>query len=90
MNQHLAEAGAAVVPQVESNSTIALIAHVMTGRWASVVPTKLAGMALASGLVAVPIVEPEAEHLIGLVMARRDPLTPVLAALLAEAERLQR
>lgn len=90
VNQHLAEAGAAVVPQVESNSTIALIAHVMTGRWASVVPTKLAGMALASGLVAVPIVEPEAEHLIGLVMARRDPLTPVLAALLAEAERLQR
>jgi DNA-binding transcriptional LysR family regulator len=90
VNQHLAEAGAAVVPQVESNSTIALIAHVMTGRWASVVPTKLAGMALAGGLVAVPIVEPEAEHLIGLVMARRDPLTPVLAALLAEAERLQR
>ena len=90
VNQHLAEAGAAVVPQVESNSTIALIAHVMTGRWASVVPTKLAGMALAGGLVAVPIVEPEAEHLIGLIMARRDPLTPVLAALLAEAERLQR
>ena len=90
VNQHLAEAGAAVVPQVESNSTIALIAHVMTGRWASVVPTELAKLALAGGLVAVPIVEPEAEHLVGLVMARRDPLTPVLAALLAEAERLQR
>jgi len=40
--------------------------------------------------VAVPIVEPEAEHLVGLVMARRDPLTPVLAALLVEAERLVR
>ena len=90
VNQHLAETGASVVPQVESNSTIALIAHVMTGRWASVVPTKLAGMALAGGLVAVPIVAPEAEHLIGLVTARRDPLTPVLAALLAEAERLAR
>ncbi|MCA3506486.1 MAG: LysR family transcriptional regulator [Rhodobacter sp.] len=88
VNQHLAETGTSVVPQVESNSTIALIAHVMTGRWASVVPTKLAGMALAGGLVAVPIVAPEAEHLIGLVTARRDPLTPVLAALLAEAERL--
>jgi DNA-binding transcriptional LysR family regulator len=90
VNQHLAETGTSVVPQVESNSTIALIAHVMTGRWASVVPTKLAGMALAGGLVAVPIVAPEAEHLIGLVTARRDPLTPVLAALLAEAERLAR
>jgi DNA-binding transcriptional LysR family regulator len=90
VNQHLAETGASVVPQVESNSTIALIAHVMTGRWASVVPTKLARLALAGGLVAVPIVEPEAEHLVGLVTARRDPLTPVLAALLAEAERLIR
>jgi DNA-binding transcriptional LysR family regulator len=90
VNQHLAETGASVVPQVESNSTIALIAHVMTGRWASVVPTELAKLALAGGLVAVPIVEPEAEHLVGLIMARRDPLTPVLAALLAEAERLSR
>lgn len=90
VNQHLAETGASVVPQVESNSTIALIAHVMTGRWTSVVPTELAKLALAGGLVAVPIVEPEAEHLVGLVTARRDPLTPVLAALLAEAERLVR
>jgi DNA-binding transcriptional LysR family regulator len=89
VNQHLAEAGAAVVPQVESNSTIALIAHVQTGKWASVVPTKLAGLLLAGGLLAVPIVEPEAEHLVGLVTARRDPLTPMLAALLAEATRLQ-
>lgn len=89
VNQHLAEAGAAVTPQVESNSTIALIAHVQTGKWASIVPTKLAGLLLAGGLVAVPIVEPEAEHLVGLVTARRDPLTPLLAALLAEAARLQ-
>ena len=89
VNQHLAEAGVAVVPQVDSNSTIALIAHVQTGRWASVVPTKLAGMFTEGGrLRAIPIVDPEAEHLVGLITARRDPLTPVLAALLAEAERL--
>jgi DNA-binding transcriptional LysR family regulator len=90
VDQHLAETGASVMPQVESNSMIALIAHVMTGHWASVVPTELAKPALAGGLVAVPIIEPEAEHLVGLVTARRDPLTPVLAALLAEAERLVR
>jgi DNA-binding transcriptional LysR family regulator len=90
VNQHLAEAGAAAVPQVESNSTIALIAHVQTGRWASVVPTKLAGLFLAGGLVAVPIVEPEAEHLVGVVTARRDPQTPLLEAFLTEAERIGR
>jgi DNA-binding transcriptional LysR family regulator len=89
VNQHLSQVGVAVVPQVESNSTIALIAHVLTGRWCSVVPMKLAAMALASGLLAVPIVAPEAQHLIGLVIARRDPPTPVLAALMAEAERLE-
>lgn len=88
VNQHLAEAGAMAVPQVESNSTIALIAHVKTGRWASVVPTKLAGLFLVGGLVAVPIVEPEAEHVVGVVTARRDPLTPLVAAFLAEAARL--
>lgn len=88
INQHLAEAGARVAPQIESNSTIALTAHVMTGRWASVVPRELALMFAGGGqLRAIPIVAPEAEHTVGLIAARRDPVTPVLAALLAEAER---
>jgi hypothetical protein len=38
-------------------------------------------------LRAIPIVAPEVEHLVGLIAARRDPLTPVLAALIAESER---
>ena len=87
VNQHLAEAGVKVVPTVESNSTIALIAHVKTGRWASVVPMKLAQM--FTGLVAIPITEPEAEHMVGLITARHDPQTPVLAALIEEAGRLR-
>ncbi len=88
MNQHLAEAGAAVVPQIESNSTIALTSHVLTGRWSSIVPRQLAQMFTSGGqLRAIPIVAPEVEHLVGLITARRDPLTPVLAALIAEAER---
>lgn len=89
VNQHLACAGVAPVPQVSSNSTIALIAHVQTGRWTSVVPLRLARMFVAGDrLRAIPIVEPEAEHLVGLVTARRDPATPVLTALLAQAERM--
>ncbi len=88
INQHLAEAGASITAQIESNSTIALTAHVMTGRWASIVPRELALMFAGGGqLRAIPIVEPEVEHLVGLIAARRDPLTPVLAALIAEAER---
>ena len=88
VNQHLAEAGARAAPQIESNSTIALTAHVLTGRWASVVPRELALMFAGGGqLRAIPIVAPEVEHLVGLIAARRDPLTPVLAALIAEEER---
>lgn len=88
INQHLAEAGTSITPQIESNSTIALTAHVMTGRWASIVPRELALMFAGGGqLRAIPIVEPEVEHLVGMIAARRDPLTPVLAALIAEAER---
>jgi DNA-binding transcriptional LysR family regulator len=88
INQHLAEAGARVLPSVESNSTIALIAHVRSGRWASIVPKKLAEMFMGQGLIAIPIVDPEAEHTVGLITARHDPQTPVLQALIDAAQRL--
>ena len=89
VNQHLGEAGVVVAPMIESNSTVALVAHVLTGRWASVVPQRLADMFLLDGrLMSVPIVEPEAEHTVGLITARRDPQTPVLQALLDEAARV--
>lgn len=82
IDQLLAEAGAVAAPQVESNSTIALVAHVQTGGWVSVVPQGLAAMFTGGGaLAAVPIVAPEAEHVVGLVAARRDPPTPVVQAL---------
>lgn len=88
LNQHLGEAGVQAAPQIESNSTIALIGHVMTGRWASIVPMRLARLFAETGrLVAVPIVDPEAEHVVGLIAARRDPQTPVLSALIDEASR---
>lgn len=88
VNQHLDEAGASVQAMVESNSTIALIAHVKSGGWASVVPMKLAEMFAGQNLVAIPITEPEAEHLVGLITPRRDPQTPVLQALIDEAARV--
>ena len=89
VNQHLGEAGVQATPMIESNSTIALVAHVLTGRWASVVPKRLADMFVTDGrLVSIPIVEPEAEHTVGLITTRRDPQTPVLQALVDEAARL--
>jgi DNA-binding transcriptional LysR family regulator len=76
---------------IESNSTVALVTHVLTGRWASVVPKRLADMFVTDGrLVSIPIIDPEAEHTVGLITARRDPQTPVLQALVDEATRLFR
>jgi DNA-binding transcriptional LysR family regulator len=87
INGHLAESGYSGVglAAIESNSTIALISHVRTGAWASIVPMKLAQLLEGTGLVAIPIVQPEAEHIVGLVTAKFDPQTPVLQALIDAA-----
>jgi len=85
----LREAGGDVQPTLESDSMILLFAHVRTGRWASVMPARLAEtLGLTATIRAIPIVEPEAVHTIGLVVPPREPLTPLAAALVAEAKRL--
>jgi DNA-binding transcriptional LysR family regulator len=88
VNQHLAEVGAKVDAQIESNSTVGLVAHVLTGRWGSVVPMALAAMFAGNGLRSIPIVDPEVEHLVGLIAARHDPQTPLLAALIETAAKV--
>lgn len=84
-------AGTRPEPTLESNSMIVLFSHVRTGRWASVMPEKLADtLGLTERLRAIPIVEPEAVHQIGLVVPPREPMTPLVSALVAEASRLAR
>jgi DNA-binding transcriptional LysR family regulator len=85
----LRSAGGAANPTLESNSMIVLFAHVRTGRWASVMPARLAEtLGLTTTIRAIPIVEPEAVHTIGLVVPAREPMTPLNAALVSEARRL--
>ena len=84
-----AQAGAQVAPTLESDSIIVLFAHVRTGRWASVMPAKLAAvLGLTDTVRAIPIVEPEVTHSIGLVVPQRNPLTPLINALVSEAKLL--
>jgi DNA-binding transcriptional LysR family regulator len=65
---------------------VVLISHVQTGRWACVVPERLVEVfGLSTKLRAIPIVEPEEIHQVGLVFSERDPLSPLAAALIAEA-----
>ena len=81
----LGQAGAAVVPVLESNSILVLVSHVKTKQWACVLPEKLVGVfGLGADLLAIPIVQPEEVHKVGLVVAERTPLSPLTAALLAQ------
>lgn len=89
IEQLLRAAGGEPRPMLESNSMIVLFAHVRTGQWASVMPEKLAEtLGLTETIRAIPISEPEAVHTIGLVVPPREPMTPLAAALVAEARRI--
>jgi DNA-binding transcriptional LysR family regulator len=85
----LRDAGATPSPTLESDSMFVLYAHVRTGKWASIMPAKLAeSLGLTESVRAIPIVEPAATHLVGLVVPDRDPTTPLIKALVTEARQL--
>lgn len=89
INQHLGNAGVAVRPMLESNSMVVLLSHVATGRWASIMPRNVAkSFGFSKGIRMIPIGEPEARHLVGLVATHREPFTPLVSALLHEARTL--
>ena len=84
-----ARPGAEPSPTLESNSMIVLFAHVRTGKWASIMPAKLAEtLGLTESVRSIPIVEPAVTHAVGLVVADREPTTPLVRALVAEARQL--
>jgi DNA-binding transcriptional LysR family regulator len=82
---------AGVVPQatVESNSTVVLVANVLEGGFLTVLPADMARF-LTGGkpLEIIPLSGAGRGHSVGLVAPFREPHTPVLEALLAEARRM--
>ena len=89
IDQHLAEAGTSARPTLEIKSMIVLFSHIRTGKWSSIMPLNLAEtFGFAEPIRAIPIVEPDASHSVGLVAAKREPHTPLVKALLDEAAAL--
>src|SRR5215467_13179912 len=85
----LRSAGREPSPTLESNSMIVLFAHVRTGKWASIMPAQLAEtLGLTENVRSIPIVEPAATHTVGLVVPHREPMTPLIAALVVEGRLL--
>ena len=76
---------------VETNSVLSLVAHVRSGEWSSVVPHTFLGLVrhdlpTFAGLRAIPLVAPEAQQAVGLVVSERDPLSPLVRALVEVAQ----
>jgi len=86
IDRALLAAGTEAKPSLTSNSVIVLYTHVKTGRWASVMPAKLADtLGLSDAVRAIPIVDPLVTYRVGLVVPLRDPMTPMVAALVQTA-----
>ncbi|MGR6429533.1 LysR family transcriptional regulator [Rhizobium sp. PAMB 3174] len=84
INSHFEDAGVTPEAMLESNSMIVLFSHVTTGRWASIMPGHTA-RSFGANLKIIPITEPEAVHVVGVVATHREPFTPLVSALLHEA-----
>ncbi len=74
VDQMLRDNQAPALPLLESNSITALLSHVMTGHWSSIMPSAINA--------------PTVLHLIGLVVPPRYAISPLANALVREAERL--
>ena len=91
MDRLMHGAGADAQPTLESNSLIALLAHVQTGQWASVLPESVVNtLGIAAGLRSIAIVEPAASYQVGLILPHHEPVPLLTAALLSEARTLSR
>jgi DNA-binding transcriptional LysR family regulator len=87
IDRALLAAGTQANPTLTSNSIIVLYTHVKTGRWASVMPAKLADtLGLSDSVRSIPIIDPLVTYRIGLVVPLRDPMTPLVAALVQTAQ----
>ena len=79
-------AGTRVNPVVVSNTFLGVYAHTALGNWSSIIPHTFQLMfGGLPDLCAVPLVEPEATQMLGLVLPNREPLSPIAGTLLSIA-----
>ena len=84
-------AGLGCRPEVslETNSIVSLLAHVCAGPWSSIVPASVLDLIGApQGVQVLPLADPAVAWQTGLVTLSREPRSPMVEALLAEARRL--
>jgi len=75
--------------EIETNSILNLATHVASGPWSSIVPRPLIDMfGMPPGAVALGLEEPLATRTVGLVIADREPASPLARSFFAMAPSL--
>jgi len=89
IDRNLQKAGSNITVMLESNSMIVLFSHIQSGRWSSIMPEKLTHIfGLSAEVRAIPILDENEVHTVGLIAGPREPLTPLVSALMLEAKRV--
>ena len=71
-------------PAMETNSIFNLCSHAASGYWSAIVPRQLLQFfGLPQGTKALPLVEPQVQRTVGLIVADREPLPPLARSLFA-------
>lgn len=71
---------------IETNSILNLVTQVASGPWSSITPRPLIDMfGLPRGTVALELVEPDASRTVGLIIADREPASPLARSFFALA-----
>jgi DNA-binding transcriptional LysR family regulator len=86
IDRALASVGVRATPHLQSDSMVALLSSVAVGPWCSIVPMRMARFA-GDRVAAYPLSEPEVVQTIGLIAPQREPMMPIVAALMLEARR---
>lgn len=85
-----AEHGISVTPQVETDSIAALLAHVATGEWASIIPrTWMSGTAGTNDMSAVDLVDPILKLQFAVATNRAGRISPIAQAFVSTAQQLR-
>ena len=89
LDDALADHGLTPMPRLEADSVVSLLAHVSTGRWASVVPqTWLRTLHPSADVRIVPLSDPEVSATVALVTGAAEPGSVLGRALVAAAHTL--
>lgn len=75
--------------EIETNSVLNLCSHVSLGHMSSIIPKSFVqAFGMPQNVRAIPLIEPEVSRTVGLVMADRQPPSPLARALFAHAQPL--